>query len=343
MNSRSSRPRSPTRQITFTDAVVARAIDAEQRRLADARAGEDPQPLAAPARDERVERAHAERSRSLIRGRGPSARAALRLRRAAARRRGSRARRRSGGRGRPAPVPAAASPTGTRNGPPVGSTTGAGARSRCMSPSGISSVAPVAEADHLGRHRRAVAPGRRSCTSSPTSARRPVASITRPIRLATRPRMALQVGLGDRPCVRGQGPVGDGVRHRRARLRPVRRCAPRRGSRRTRPSCAPIRASISPSSVRTTQPPRSTRRSETTSMRLIPPSRAASSAAASRTSSKSAGFTSSTSWSRSVVRRSAPGDDAEHRLGIDRDASRRSTFSAIWNASSTAAASARAR
>ena len=60
MNSRTSRPRSPTSAITFTSAVVERAIMPSKRRLADARPGEDAETLAATARHERVERAHAE-------------------------------------------------------------------------------------------------------------------------------------------------------------------------------------------------------------------------------------------------------------------------------------------
>ena len=61
MNSRTSRPRSPTRQMTLTSPWVERAIMPSSDRLADAGAGEDAEPLAAPARHQRVERAHAER------------------------------------------------------------------------------------------------------------------------------------------------------------------------------------------------------------------------------------------------------------------------------------------
>ena len=61
MNSRTSRPRSPTRQITLTCGAGRAGDHAQQGGLADARAGEDAQALAAAARHERVERAHAER------------------------------------------------------------------------------------------------------------------------------------------------------------------------------------------------------------------------------------------------------------------------------------------
>ncbi len=61
MNSRTSRPRSPTSAITLIDALDRARDHAHQRGLADARAREDPEPLPAPARHEAVERAHAER------------------------------------------------------------------------------------------------------------------------------------------------------------------------------------------------------------------------------------------------------------------------------------------
>ena len=60
-NSRTSRPRSPTRASTETSALGAAGDHRQQARLADAGAGEDADALAAAAGHERVEGAHAER------------------------------------------------------------------------------------------------------------------------------------------------------------------------------------------------------------------------------------------------------------------------------------------
>ena len=59
-NSRTSRPRSPTRASTATSQAVWRASMASRRRLADAGAGEQAEPLALAAGGEAVERAHAD-------------------------------------------------------------------------------------------------------------------------------------------------------------------------------------------------------------------------------------------------------------------------------------------
>ena len=283
MNSRTSRPRSPTRQITLTDAVVERAIMPSSVDLPT------PEPAKMPSRWPRPHGTSASSART-----PRSSRSSMRVRCSGDGGRPATARsdRRSSagppsiGRPRPSSTrPRSASPTRTRNGSPVGSTRRAGA-----------DAVHLAERHQQRAARRGSRPPRpgpaggcgrpRSCTSSPTSARRPVASITSPIRLVTRPRVRCRVGLGHGRAV---------PRERRRRRQPVvaastraeRRPAADLGrSSAQRSSCEPMRASISPSSVRTMQPPRSTRRSATTSSRRTPPSRAASPLGARGTSSR---------------------------------------------------------
>src|SRR6185437_6864581 len=184
MNSSSSRPRSPTRQITFTAAVVARAIEPSRVDLPT------PEPAKMPSRWPRPQ------GTSVSSARTPSSRRSLMRGRSIG----------DGGEpattrgrqpvispppsiGRPSPSstrPSRASPTGTRNGPPVGATTVPGAIPR-MSPSGMSRARPLRKpTTSAGTAARLRPPA--MVTSSPTSARRPVASMTRPIRFVTRPR-----------------------------------------------------------------------------------------------------------------------------------------------------------
>ena len=88
----------------------------QQARLADAGAGEDAQALAAAARDQRVEGAHAERQRARRPGARLSASGGAAVDRDAGQRRRAAAGRPAAGRGRRAPGRAAASPTGTCSG-----------------------------------------------------------------------------------------------------------------------------------------------------------------------------------------------------------------------------------
>src|SRR5689334_12051453 len=223
MNSSSSRPRSPTRQITFTEAVVARAMEPSRVDLPT------PEPAKMPRRWPRPQGTSASRartpssSRSLMRGRsiGDGGEPAT-----------------TRGRqpvisappsiGRPSPSstrPSRASPTATRNGPPVGATTVPGAMPR-MSPSGMSRARPLRKpTTSAGTAARLRPPA--MVTSSPTSARRPVASMTRPIRFVTRPRWLCRSAsaIAREYAARGRSAVGSGT----VGLRVVRRRAARLG------------------------------------------------------------------------------------------------------------------
>ncbi len=154
-------------QLAAALADQADHVDRRRRRARDhARAGVDlptPEPAKIPSRwprphgHERVERAHAERQPL-----GRSAGAVHRRRRRARRRpqlgrRRSRGRRRSAGPSPSSTRPSSASPTGTRNEPPVGATGVPGADPAHVAERHQQRAA-VAEADHLGGHGRAVAP-----------------------------------------------------------------------------------------------------------------------------------------------------------------------------------------
>ena len=184
MNSRTSRPRSPTRQITLTSASVERAIIPSSEDLPT------PEPAKMPRRWPRPQGTSASSARtprptrSVMRGRRKGSGGAA----SAARMRG----RCSGSRpvsGRPSPStarPSSWSDTATRKGRPVAVTAAPGPRP-CGSPSGISRVRPprkpTTSAGTAGRPRPVSIE-----QTSPTSASRPLASMINPIRSRTRPR-----------------------------------------------------------------------------------------------------------------------------------------------------------
>ena len=186
MNSRTSRPRSPTRQITFTCALVERAIMPSREDLPT------PEPAKMPRRWPRPHgtRASSARTpsvtRSWMRGRtsgsGGDASAA-RVRTWPSGLIGPRP-----SSGRPSPSserPSSASETSTRNGCPLATTRAPGPMP-AASPSAIRSVRPARKpttsAGTVGRPRPVSI-----VHTSPTSASRPVASTIRPIRSQTRP------------------------------------------------------------------------------------------------------------------------------------------------------------
>src|SRR3954470_2878839 len=183
MNSRTSRPRSPTRQMTLMSAVVERAIMPSSDDLPT------PEPAKMPRRWPRPQGTMPSRTRtprptrSRMRGRSRASGGAP----AAERTRPSgRSSPWSIGRPRPSSTrPSSSSPTGTRTGSPVAVTTLPGPMP-CSSPSGMSSVRrerkPTTSAG-TGARPRPVAISH----TSPTSASRPVASTISPMRSDTRP------------------------------------------------------------------------------------------------------------------------------------------------------------
>ena len=178
------------------DLVGGRAGDhAQQRRLADAGAGEDAEALAAPARDQRVERAHAERhavvdARARKRDRGGAASAGRHCESgigSLAVERSAEAVQRAAEQG-VADVDRSGWPEAVTRAPgpmPVGS------------PSAISSVRPARKPTTSAGTDGAPRPVSIVHTS-PTSASRPVASTIRPIRSTTRPRAPVQIRVADR-------------------------------------------------------------------------------------------------------------------------------------------------
>ena len=181
MNSRTSRPRSPTRDSTTTGADVPFGDHRQQRGLADARAGEQAEALTAAGGHQacrgpgrrggaaagpvaaQADRAHRGRHRRACRLRGgpPSIGLAETV--------DARGR---AGRLRPAPA-------GHARGPATGSPT----RSPRSGPSGMQATDPRATDDDLG-DQLARRPRR---TSSPTAADRPSTWTTRPTTARTRP------------------------------------------------------------------------------------------------------------------------------------------------------------
>src|SRR3954469_6337774 len=186
MNSRTSRPRSPTRQMTLTSALVDRAIMPSSEDLPT------PEPAKMPRRWPRPHGTSASSARtpsdtcSVMRVRciGSGGEASIA--------RSSRALRPAPSSGRPnasTTRPSSSTPTGTETGRPVAVTACPGARP-CRSPSGMSSVRPARKpttSAGTGSRERPAS----TRTTSPTSASRPLASTMRPIRSLTRPR---------RPC-----------------------------------------------------------------------------------------------------------------------------------------------
>ncbi len=184
MNSRTSRPRSPTRQMTLTWAEVERAIIPRREDLPT------PEPAKMPRRCPRPQGTSASKARtpsetrSVIRGRVSGSGGAAWVGRGCAASTGPRP-----SMGSPSASmerPSSASETPTRNGCPVAVTVEPGPRPE-GSASGMSSVRPerkpTTSAATGGRPRP-----ESIWQTSPTSASRPVASMMRPMRSQTRPR-----------------------------------------------------------------------------------------------------------------------------------------------------------
>src|SRR3954451_3761969 len=183
MNSRTSRPRSPTRQMTLTSASVDRAIIPKSEDLPT------PEPAKMPRRWPRPQGTSASSART------PSETwSSMRWRASGSGGEACTARRPrvsrsppSSGLPRPSRTrPSSAEPTGTETGRPVAVTSWPGA-SPCRAPSGMSRVRPARKpttsAGTVPRPRPA-----RTSQTSPISASSPVASTIRPMRSLTRPR-----------------------------------------------------------------------------------------------------------------------------------------------------------
>ena len=180
------------------------------------------------------------------------------------------------------------------------------------SPSGISRVRPPRKpTTSVGtRGRSRPSPTRQI---SPISTWRPVASMIRPIRSRTRPRRRARssscMTRATRPRA-GRAKVSDLILGHS-----VRGPSSAATTSRARASCVSIEASISPSSVRASTPPRPTRRSDWTLRCSIPPSSDCSRVTASDISSRSAGLTTSVTCWRSRMRRSATAAMSTMRSG----------------------------
>src|SRR3954471_5665717 len=183
MNSRTSRPRSPTRQMTLISSEVERAIMPSSEDLPT------PEPAKMPRRWPRPHGTSASSARTpsetcssmrwRARGSGGEASTARRPRASSAPP--------SSGLPRPSSTrPSSSGPTGTLTGRAVAVTSWPGAMP-CRSPSGMSRVRPerkpTTSAGTVPRPRPA-----RTSQTSPTSASSPVASTIRPMRSLTRPR-----------------------------------------------------------------------------------------------------------------------------------------------------------
>src|SRR3954470_4663424 len=183
MNSRTSRPRSPTRQITLTSALVERAIMPSSEDLPT------PEPAKMPRRWPRPQGTRASSARtpsetcSVMRVRCSGSGGEASMGRCSYASSGGP----SSGRPRPSTTrPRSSTPTGTETGWPVAVTAWPGARP-WRSPSGISRVRPARKPTTSAGTASRVRPASTSQTS-PTSASRPVASTIRPMRSETRPR-----------------------------------------------------------------------------------------------------------------------------------------------------------
>ena len=238
-------------QADHVDLRGRRAGDhAQQRRLADAGAGEDAEALAAAARDERVERAHAERH-ALVDARARQRIAAAPPRRGRhVRSSGSGPCRPADGRGRRARGRAARRRRRPRSGWPVAITRAPGPMP-VGSPSAISSVRPARKPTTSAG--TAARPRPVSIVhTSPTSASRPVASTIRPIRSTTRPwrRCRSAVPRRQSSCV---DRVERRIRHREHEVIGARDhdASAAATTSRARSSLVSTRASTSPTGVRT--------------------------------------------------------------------------------------------
>src|SRR4051812_20956880 len=183
MNSLTSRPRSPTRQMTLTSAFVERAIMPSSDDLPT------PEPAKMPRRWPRPQGTSVSSARTpsetcsvmRVRCMGSGGEASIARR--------SRASSEAPSTGRPSASttrPSSSTPTGTETGRPVAVTRWPGA-SPARSPSGISRVRPARKpttSAGTGSRERPAS----TRTTSPTSASSPLASTMRPIRSLTRPR-----------------------------------------------------------------------------------------------------------------------------------------------------------
>ncbi len=218
MNSRTSRPRSPTRAITLTSAVVERAIMPSSEDLPT------PEPAKMPRRwprpqGTRVSSARTPRpTRSEMRGRVRASGRRGVGRAGRSRRPGSP----NSSSGLPSPSmtrPSRPSPTVTLKGLPVGCTEVPGPMP-ASSPSGISRVRPprkptTSVGQPAGRSRPS--PTRQI---SPISTWRPVASMIRPIRSRTRPRRRARSSSCMHARHPAEGRTREGVRPHPRELRP---------------------------------------------------------------------------------------------------------------------------
>ena len=304
MNSRTSRPRSPTSAITLTSADVDRAIMPSSEDLPT------PEPAKMPRRWPRPQGTSASSARTPEADAVGDPRARQRVRRRAGRSaRHEHARRRVGmpSSGLPEAVDHAAEQRrrrrATRNGLPVGWTRRAGADPVQLAER-HQQRAPAAEADDLGGDRRRGRGRSPTMQTSPTSACRPVASMIRPIRSLTRPTAPGQVGVRD-----GRAAARVDAARRRVRSQSSDALALERGRirasaaatiSRARASCVSMPASTSPD---VGAHDRAAAADAPVGLDLecsIPPSSRRSSSTRSRTSSRSSGLTTSVTRRRSI-------------------------------------------
>ena len=315
MNSRTSRPRSPTSAITLTSAVVERAIMPSSDDLPTPEPAKMPRRWPRPHGHQRVERAHAEADPLA----DPRARRAGR-----AGRRSSSARRAPSGRAEPSSGVAEAVDDAPEQRLADGHAERRAGRHAPSCP-GRSRAARRAASAACGRSRKpttSVATGWRVAAVADQAhladldLRAPVASMISPIRSLTRPRRRARSLRCERGVARREG-------RRLASSSGLVVVAPlscaRRRSRGRAASCVVDAARRSrPSSVRTTAPPRPIRRSACTSQLLDPaelgPQRRTDCA---RDELEIGGVDERrvTRW-RSVIRRSASAHHVEHALGL---------------------------
>ncbi len=319
MNSRTSRPRSPTRQITFTSAAVERAIMPISEDLPTPEPAKMPRRWPRPHGTSASKRPYA-RAKPLLDG-GP-------------RQRGRR--RRGGGAGRTR----RRDRRPRRSAPPSASTT----RPSSSSPTGARNCSPVAVTGCPGRSHASRRAASAACASRgsppPRRARRRAAT---GVDVAELPHLGLDAcRLDDQADQVRDAAVADvqvgAVERLSEALEPLTKSQLLlHRFERTRSSLVSTRASTSPTRVRRIAPPRPTRRSSCTSRCSMPPSAPATSEPRSASRRGRRGARARVTRSRSTIVRSAPRTTSSSRPATPR---RRpaSTRSAICSASSTACA-----
>ena len=343
MNSLTSRPRSPTRQMTLMSAEVDRAIMPSSDDLPTPEPAKMPRRWPRPHGTSESSARTPSVTRSVMRGRSSGEGGEPTIGRCAS---ASIEGPPSIGLPRPSSTrPSSSEPMATRD-------LAAGRRDDVAGPDAVHLAerhqqrAARAEADDLGADRRPAAGGGVAAGADLADLAHLGLQAGRlddqPDQVHDAAVATMQVGARDRAAE-----VGDPLEHRRFRRDDraallqdqLSHCAARpRALSRARASLVASVASTSPSTVRTTAPPRATRRSACTSQCSMPPSSAISASEAPRTRSRSSGLTRIVTRSRSTSRRSAPRTTSTTASGRTSTAAP-SACSAMRSPSSTAAAS----